>query len=50
MEHKLIANGWNEMPLGLWIKEQEILRDQETDAIDKNVRLVALMYDMTEAD
>lgn len=50
MEHKLIANGWNEMPLGLWIKEQEILRDQETDAIDKNVRLVALMYDMTEAE
>lgn len=50
MEHKLIANSWNEMPLGLWIKEQEILADKETDAIDKNVQLVALMYDMPEEE
>ena len=43
-----IAKDWNEMPLRLWQEEQEILKDQETDAVDKNVRLVALMYDMSE--
>lgn len=48
--NKLIAKNWNEMPLGLWQKEQEIIRDQETDTVDKNVRLVALMYDMTEEE
>lgn len=47
---KPIANNWNEMPLGLWQKEQAILREQETDAVDKNVRLVALMYDMSEEE
>ena len=45
---KPIAKDWNEMPLRLWQEEQEILKDQETDAVDKNVRLVALMYDMSE--
>lgn len=45
---KPIAKDWNEMPLGIWQKEQEILRDKDTDAVDKNVRLVALMYGISE--
>lgn len=48
--NKPIAKNWNEMSLGLWQKEQEIIRDKETDTVDKNVRLVALMYDMTEEE
>ena len=48
--NKPIAKNWNEMPLGLWQKEQEIIREKETDMVDKNVRLVALMYDMSEEE
>ena len=48
--NKIVAKNWNEMTLGLWQEEQEILRDRDTDAVDKNVRLVALMYDMDEND
>lgn len=47
---KPIAKDWNEMPLRLWQEEQEILRDKETDAVDKNVRLVALLYDISEEE
>lgn len=45
---KPIAKDWNEMTLGLWQEEQEILRDKDTDTVDKNVRLVALMYGISE--
>ena len=45
---KPIAKDWNEMSLELWQKEQEILADKEADAVDKNVRLVALMYGISE--
>lgn len=50
MNRKPIANNWDEMTFDIWLEEQEILMDQETDAVDKNVRLVALMYDMSEED
>ena len=50
MKQKPIANNWNEMPLKLWQDEQEILKDQETDTVDKNVRLVALMYGLSEEE
>lgn len=47
---KPIIKDWNEMSLSFWQKEQEILKDKETDAVDKNVRLVALMYGITEEE
>ena len=50
MKIKPIANSWNDMPLGVWQKEQAILREKDTDAVDKNVRLVSLMYGISEVD
>lgn len=47
---KPIARDWNEMTLGMWTREQEIVSDRDTDQVDKNVRLVALMYGMTEEE
>lgn len=45
---KPIYKGWNDMPLSVWQKEQGILKDKDTDTVDKNVQLVALMYGISE--
>lgn len=50
MSKKPLARDWNEMTFDLWLEEQEILSDKETDAVDKNVRLVALMYGLSEEE
>ena len=50
MKNKAIANGWDEVSIDLWEEIQDILRDEETDAIDKNVKLVGLLYDIPDED
>ena len=47
---KPIAKNWDEMTFDIWLEEQEILQDKDTDAVDKNVRLVALMYGISEEE
>lgn len=48
--NKPIANSWDEVSISLWEEIQDILKDQETDAIDKNVRLVGLLYDIPDEE
>lgn len=50
MKNKPIANGWEEVSISLWEEIQEILKDKDTDAIDKNVKLVGLLYDIPDED
>jgi hypothetical protein len=50
MKNKPIASSWDEVTVGLWQEIAEILKDQETDAVDKNVKLVGLLYDIPDED
>lgn len=48
MKYKPLANSYDELSVELWQEVQEILKDKETDAIDKNVQLVGLLYDIPD--
>lgn len=50
MKHRPIANNWNEVSISLWQDIQEILKDEYTDPIDKNVKLVGLLYDIPDEE
>lgn len=48
--NKAIANSWEEMTIERWQDIQEILSEEGTDAVDKNVKLVGYMYDIPDED
>lgn len=45
-----IATKWEEVTVSLWTEIQDILREEDTDAVDKNVKLVGLLYDIPDED